>query len=62
MIGIGLVVVSGSKMAWTCMGIEIDFVFVWLVEIDLMSVLEIVIGFISVKGSELSCFLCGGRK
>ena len=50
------------KMTCFCVGIELGLVFVWVVEIDLMSVWEIEIDLISVKGSELTCFFCGGRK
>ena len=38
---IDLVFVCGPKMTWFCVGIEIDLVIVWVVEIDLMSVWEI---------------------
>ena len=34
----------------------------WVVEIDLISVSGIDLGLISVYGSKLPCFLCGGRK
>ena len=59
---IDLVFVCGPKMTWFCVGIENDLVFVWLVEVDLMSVWEIETDLVSVKGSELTWFLCGGLK
>ena len=36
--------------------------FLWVIEINLMSVQEMKTDLISVKGSELNWFLCGGRK
>ena len=59
---IDLVFVYVPKMTRFRVGIEIDLVFVWVIEIYLMSVWKIKTDLISVKGSELTWFLCWGRK
>ena len=48
-------------MTWFWVGVETDLVFLWVVFIGLMSVWEIEVVLISVQGSELTRFLCGGR-
>ena len=43
-------------------GIDIDLVVVWVVELAVISVWGIGVDLISVQGSEFTWFLCGGRK
>ena len=61
---VDLVSVYGPKItSFVYGGHENDVVFVWVAKIDLISVWDpIENGFFSVQGSELSWFLCGGRK
>ena len=53
---------AGRRSLGFSVSIEIDLAFVWVVDIDLISVWEIELDVISGQGSELTCFMHGGRK
>ena len=53
---------AGRQSLGFSVSIEIDLVLVWAVDIDLISVWRVKLDIISVQGSELICFVSGGRK
>ena len=53
---------AGRKSLGVSLSIEIDLALVWVVEIDLISVLGIELDLMLVWVSELTCFVSGGRK
>ena len=53
---------SGHKLPGFSVIIGLDFVFVWVVEIDLIPLMGIELDLISGWGSELTWLWCGGRK
>ena len=53
---------AGGKTLGLSVNIEVGFVFVWVVEIDLIPLLGIELDLPSVYGSQLPWFWCGGQK